>query len=125
MNWQQAISLIVVAVVAGLFLRGCLRRRKFSFARDTHCGCSSAGPSANKSSIVLHARKGERPAVTVKTGATGHSDRRSCLVAEGTPDLSGRAFDFAGPLPHQCGVPATVSSGARLRRQGKILFSPK
>jgi hypothetical protein len=66
MNWQQAIALAVVAVVAGLFLRGCLRRRKFSFARDTHCGCSSTGRSVDKSSIVFHARKGERPAVTVK-----------------------------------------------------------
>jgi hypothetical protein len=66
MNWQQAISLMVVAVVAGLFLRGCLRRRKFSFVRDTHCGCGAPGQPVTKGSIVFHARKGERPAVTVK-----------------------------------------------------------
>lgn len=66
MNWQQAISLMVVALVAGLFLRGCLRRRKFSFERDTHCGCSAHGAEADKSSIFFHARKGGRPAVTVK-----------------------------------------------------------
>jgi len=66
MNWQQVVSLAVVAVVAGLFLRGYLRRRKFSFARDTHCGCSAAEPAAVKSSIVFHARKGGRSAVTVK-----------------------------------------------------------
>jgi hypothetical protein len=66
MNWQQAVSLAVVAVVAGLFLRGYLRRRKFSFARDTHCGCSAAGQPADKSSIIFHVRKGERPAVTIK-----------------------------------------------------------
>ena len=66
MNWQQAVSLAVVAVVAGLFLRGCLRRRKFSFERDTHCGCSAHGAEGDKSSIVFHARKGGQPAVTVK-----------------------------------------------------------
>ncbi|HTY87727.1 MAG TPA: hypothetical protein VMB80_09710 [Candidatus Acidoferrum sp.] len=66
MNWQQAVSLAVVAVVAGLFLRGCLRRRKFSFERDTHCGCSVLGPAGDKGSMVFHARKGERPVVTVK-----------------------------------------------------------
>jgi len=65
MNWQQVISLLVVALVAGLFLRGCLRRRKFSFERDTHCGCSAAGPGG-KGSIFFHARKGERPVVTAK-----------------------------------------------------------
>ena len=66
MNWQQAVSLAIVAAVAGLFLWGRLRRRKFSFERDTHCGCSAQGQSGTKSSIVFHARKGERPAVTVK-----------------------------------------------------------
>jgi hypothetical protein len=66
MNWQQAVSLAIVAVVAGMFLWGRLRRRKFSFARDTHCGCSAPGQAEAKSSIVFHARKGERPAVVVK-----------------------------------------------------------
>jgi hypothetical protein len=66
MIWQQVVSLAVVAVVAGLFVRGHLRRRKFSFGRDTHCGCTAAEPAAVKSSIIFHARKGGRPAVTVK-----------------------------------------------------------
>ena len=66
MNWQQAVSLAIVALVAGLFWRGHLRRRKFSFARNTHCGCSAHGQSETKSSIVFHARKGERPEVVVK-----------------------------------------------------------
>jgi hypothetical protein len=66
MNWQQAVSLAIVASVAGLFLWGQFRRRKFSFARDTHCGCSMHGQSETKSSIVFHARKGERPEVVVK-----------------------------------------------------------
>ena len=66
MNWQQAVSLAIVALAGGLFLRGQLRRRKFSFERDTHCGCSARGQSGTKSSIVFHARKGERPEVGVK-----------------------------------------------------------
>ena len=65
MNWQQVVSLTIVALVAGLFLRERLRRRQFSFGQDTHCGCAGSGP-AEKSSIIFHARKGERPAVTVK-----------------------------------------------------------
>ncbi|MGO8836717.1 MAG: MYXO-CTERM sorting domain-containing protein [Limisphaerales bacterium] len=66
MNWQQAVSLTIVAAVAGLLLWGRFRRRKFSFARDTHCGCGAPGQAETKSSIVFHARKGERPAVMVR-----------------------------------------------------------
>jgi hypothetical protein len=66
MNWQQAVSLTIVAVVAGSFVWGRLRRRKFSFERATHCGCAAQGQSGTKSSIVFHARKGERPAVMVR-----------------------------------------------------------
>jgi hypothetical protein len=66
MNWQQAVSLAIVALAAGLFLRGQFRRRKFSFERDTRCGCSAHGQSRTKNSIVFHARKGGRPEVVVK-----------------------------------------------------------
>jgi len=67
MNWQQVISLTIVALAAGLLLRAQFRRRKFSFERDTHCGCSAhAGSAVEKSSILFHARKGERRAVVVK-----------------------------------------------------------
>ena len=66
MNWQQAVSLAIVASVVGLFLRGQFRRRKFSCERATHCGCSASGQSGTKNSIVFHARKGERPEVVVK-----------------------------------------------------------
>jgi hypothetical protein len=41
-----------------------------------------------------------------KKSAPGHCDKQSCIVSEGTPDLSGRAFNHAGPLPHECGVPS-------------------
>ena len=67
MDWQQAASLLIVAVTAGVFLRARFRRRKFKLERDTHCGCSSPGQSAMQSSIVFHARKGERPQIIVKS----------------------------------------------------------
>jgi hypothetical protein len=66
MNWQQAVSLAIVASVAGLFLGGLFRRRKFTFERATRCGCTAPGRSEAKSSIVFHARRGERPAVVFK-----------------------------------------------------------
>jgi len=66
-NWQQIISLAIVAVSAGWLLRGLLRRRKFSFQHDTHCGCSMPdASSARKSTILFHARKGERSTVFVQ-----------------------------------------------------------
>jgi len=66
MNWQQAVSLAIVAAAAGLLLWGRLRRRGFSFEHGTHCGCTAPGQSGTKSSIIFHARKGGRPEVRVK-----------------------------------------------------------
>jgi hypothetical protein len=43
-------------------------------------------------------------------GALGRCDKQSCVVSEGTPDLSGRAFNHAGLLPHECGVPIVAST---------------
>lgn len=66
-NWQQIISLTIVALAAGLLLWGRLRRRRFSFRRDLPCGCSSGRESAaQQGSIVFRARKGERREVIVK-----------------------------------------------------------
>jgi hypothetical protein len=48
-----------------MFLRAKLRKRKFSFEHDTHCGCAS--PAGGGGSIVFHARKGQRPQVIVKS----------------------------------------------------------
>lgn len=64
-DWQQAISLVIVALAAGGFLFARWRRRKFTFARDTHCGCSSHVGEAPPA-ITFHARKGQRPRVTVR-----------------------------------------------------------
>jgi hypothetical protein len=49
-----------------------------------------------------------KPARTIlsATGALGHADKHSCIVLEGTPDLSGRTLNHTSPLPHACGVPS-------------------
>lgn len=66
MDWQQLVALAIVAVAAGLLARSRFQRRKFSFERDTHCGCAASGSAARQSSIVFRARKGQRPEVLVK-----------------------------------------------------------
>src|SRR5207247_9284710 len=67
MDWQQSVSLLIVAATAGVFLWTRCRRRQFRFERDTHCGCSSPGQSAPQRSIVFRARKGERPQIILKS----------------------------------------------------------
>lgn len=67
MDWQQVIALGIVASTAGIFIWRKFQRRKFTFERDTHCGCAGGGHVAEKNSIVFHARKGGRPEVIIKT----------------------------------------------------------
>jgi hypothetical protein len=66
MDWQKIAALGVVAATAGLFLRAKLRRRKFSFEHDTHCGCSAGSSAGSKTSIVFSARKGGRSRIIMK-----------------------------------------------------------
>ena len=66
MQWQQMVSLAIVGVAGALLIWGRFRRRKFSFARETHCGCSAAAELPTQSSILFHARKGELPQIVVK-----------------------------------------------------------
>jgi hypothetical protein len=66
MDWQQLVALAIVAMAAGLLAKSRFQRRKFDFKRDTHCGCAASGASARQSSIIFHARKGERREVLVK-----------------------------------------------------------
>jgi hypothetical protein len=66
MDWQEFIALSIVAATALVFVFNKFRRKKFSFQRDTHCGCSGAGNSASKGSIIFHARKGERGEIIMK-----------------------------------------------------------
>jgi hypothetical protein len=65
MDWQQPVALGVVGITGGIFLWNRFKPRKFSFEKDTHCGCSSPADSSPKSSIVFHARKdGKRKIIT-------------------------------------------------------------
>jgi len=66
MDWQQTVSLVVVASAAVMLVGSKFRRRKFSFERDTQCGCVAVQKSSPQSSIVFRARKGQRPEVVVK-----------------------------------------------------------
>jgi hypothetical protein len=65
-DWQQAISLMIVAMAATALIWARFRRRRFRFGHDTPCGCANNPAGASQSSIVFHARKGERPKVLVK-----------------------------------------------------------
>jgi hypothetical protein len=65
MDWQQLVSLAIVAITAVVLSRGKFRRRKFSFGHDTPCGCA-ASHEVPQHSIVFRARKGERPQIIVK-----------------------------------------------------------
>jgi len=66
MDWQQLVSLVMVAGAAVLLLGSRFRRRKFSFERGTHCGCAAVPASSPQNSIVFRARRGERPRILVK-----------------------------------------------------------
>jgi hypothetical protein len=66
MDWQQLASLAIVASAVLWLAESKFRRRKFSFERDTHCGCAAVPISSPQSSIVFRARKGERGEVRVR-----------------------------------------------------------
>ncbi len=66
MDWQQSVSLFIVAAAAVALVGNKLRRRRLRFDQVTHCGCSSVAESFPQSSIVFRARKGKRPEVLVK-----------------------------------------------------------
>jgi hypothetical protein len=66
MEWQQLVSLMIVATAAFGLLWSKFHRRKFSLARDTHCGCAATSRMAPQHSIIYRARKGQRPEVRLK-----------------------------------------------------------
>jgi hypothetical protein len=66
-DWQQLVSLAIIAAAAALLLGSRFRRRS-SFHRQTGCGCVGAAVPSRHGSIVFRARKGHRAEVRVKTG---------------------------------------------------------
>lgn len=66
MDWQQLVSLSIVAAAGVMLLWRKLRRPKFSFQQGSPCGCGSVSSQSPQNSIVFHARKGQRPRVLVK-----------------------------------------------------------
>ena len=66
MDWQPIAALTVVAGTAAAFSWNRLRPRKFDFARHTHCGCSPNLRPGSQSSIVFHARRGEKGRILIK-----------------------------------------------------------
>jgi hypothetical protein len=67
MDWQQSVSLMIVAAAAMLLLVGKLRHRKFNF--EGHCGCAAISRIAPpQGSIIFRARKGHRREVVVRMG---------------------------------------------------------
>jgi hypothetical protein len=66
-DWQQFISLAIVAGAAGLLLWGKLRQLRPFPARSVNpCGCSGMNPSSIGGSLRYEARKGERPRLIVR-----------------------------------------------------------
>jgi hypothetical protein len=67
MDWQQLVSLAIVSLTVVLLVWSKIRRPKFTFERLPHCGCGcAASHQAPKTSVVLRARKGERPRMIIR-----------------------------------------------------------
>jgi hypothetical protein len=66
MDWQQPTALMIVAGTAGVFLWQWLRPKYFGRKKSSVCGCSSPSQKDHPPSVIYHARKGERPSITVK-----------------------------------------------------------
>jgi hypothetical protein len=65
-DWQQLVSLVIVALAATALLWRKVRPRRLTFERETHCGCAGSSQSAPQGSILFRARKGERRQIHVR-----------------------------------------------------------
>jgi hypothetical protein len=66
MDWQQFVSLVIVGVAGALLVASRFRRKRFSWSRDTHCGCAGNMSVFSRNSIVFHARKGSAREIVIK-----------------------------------------------------------
>ena len=58
MDWQQLISLVIVAAAAALMARGAFARKRRTSACGGGCGCSGGAKPENQ---VFRARKARHP----------------------------------------------------------------
>jgi hypothetical protein len=65
-DWQQIVVAVVVLVTVALFVRHFLRLRNAPPGVGHDCGCSRGSGPAEKSSIIVRGKKGERPEVVVR-----------------------------------------------------------
>lgn len=69
MDWQRITALAIVGLTVGVYVWRFLRRyvgpRRFSFEKDTHCGCvSPSGP--RPPGLIIRGKRGERPVITLQ-----------------------------------------------------------
>ncbi len=62
-DWQQSVALAIVGLTVAIMLWSRLRPRKPSLSREGHCSCCAGADPPSRTSIVFHAKKGERPKV--------------------------------------------------------------
>jgi hypothetical protein len=66
MDWQEVVSLVIVAAAVALLFWGNLRRRKQVFACQSHCLCPKANALNSNPSVVFRGRKGEPPEIITR-----------------------------------------------------------
>lgn len=70
MDWQQITALSLVALTAAWMVRSRLRRRLVrGKGRGTCPGCGG-GASGPQETVILHARRGERPEIRIRPRQT-------------------------------------------------------
>ena len=82
MDWQQIIALAIVAVTAGLMAWFRFRPRRWGHSHGACLGCSSMAGSVGRETVVLRARKGERPQIIVRAARTASEEGKSAVETE-------------------------------------------
>lgn len=64
MDWQQPVTLGIVAVTAGIFLWRAVRPARYRLRKGVPCGCVGPRGGPKAPGLVVHSRRGEVPQVT-------------------------------------------------------------
>jgi hypothetical protein len=65
-DWQQGVTLLIVLVTVGFFVRGWWRRSSAQSVCGSACACSGVVSGASKVSVTYRARKGEKPQIITR-----------------------------------------------------------